>query len=156
MVEEDARALRPGHAQCKFAAIPPRTVQGTKTGALKIDIENPDIRIADDVAGRRRRKGGYRHAAGQSFQQHQTERVGAARKYEHIGGRIDFRQRLASSRADKDRVRKFSRQCTASRPLADYEFRAGQINLEKGLKIFSTANRPTVRKIGRGKLSPFP
>ena len=83
------------------------------------------------VTGKRR----DRHAARQRLQQHQAEGVGPAREHEDVGGGVGLRQCLALPRAEKHRLRIFSRQRRPRRPVADDEFGAGQIELEKRLEI---------------------
>ena len=105
------------HATCKSSFNEP-------TGAAPITSRGP-------VTGKRR----DRQAAGQRFEQHQPERVGPARKHEDVGGRIGLRQRFALPRAEKHRLRVFSRQRRARRSIADDQFGAGQIEVEKRLEI---------------------
>src|SRR3546814_7390836 len=60
-----------------------------------------------------------RSATRQGFQQHEAERIGAARKHEHVGRRIGARERLAVQCAEEHRLRIRLRQRRARRPVAD-------------------------------------
>ena len=102
------------------------------------------------AAGKRR----DRHAARQRLQQHQTERVGAAREHEHIGRGVNLAPvpRHAASRETPHRDTPFAN-CARAGPSPTTSFVPGRSSLRKASTFFSTASRPTVRKIGRGNSS---
>jgi hypothetical protein len=52
---------------------------------------------------------------------------------------------------DEVGVRKAALQLGRLRPVADNDLRAGQIERQKCRQILSTAKRPTLTKIGRGR-----
>ncbi len=113
-----------------------------EAGEPQILIETADRGITDNVARRRRWICRNRHAARQGFEQHQAERVGAAREHEHVGSGINPRQFLAMLAAEKHRVRIGPRQLRARRSVADHDFGAGQIELKKGLDILFHRQAP--------------
>ena len=112
-----------------------RNCQRGQAGCPQIVVQRADRRCADHVAGPGHRKRRNRQAAGERLQQHQAEGIGLARKHEDVGGRIGLRQFFALPRAEKHRLRIFSLQRRARRPVADDHLGAGQIEIEKSLEI---------------------
>ena len=151
MFDKNPRGGLPSMANGEFDAIFPRNLQRLQAGRAQILVQNADRCRADHVAWTGDRKGGNRQAAGQRLQQHQAKRVGLAGKYENIGGRVDFGQFLAVPGAQEHGIRIFPLQRRQGRPIADDELGAGQIEVEEGFEIFSTATRPTLRNTGIGR-----
>ena len=98
-------------------------------------MQRADRRCTDHVAWSGHRKCGHRKAARQRLQQYQAESVGLARKHEHVGGGIGFRQGFALPRAKEHRLRIFCGERRARRPITDDHLGAGQIEIEKSLQI---------------------
>ena len=92
--------------QREVAAVLARTFQRAQAGARRSSSSTPTGASPITSRGAGDRKGRDRHAARQRLQQHQAERVGPARKHEHVGGGIDFGQRLAVAAAEKHRIGK--------------------------------------------------
>src|SRR6185437_6623124 len=155
MVQENPRTGFPRHAQRKVTAILAAVFKCAQTGAPQVFVKTTDWGAADHVARRSGRKCRDRQAARQSLEQHKAECVGTAREYKNVGGGIDFCQRLAAARANKDRAGKFSLKRWSRRPIADNDLAAGQIERQKCLEVFldrepsdGEKNRP--RQIKRG------
>ena len=64
----------------KVPAVLPLELQRLEARTTQVLVEASDRRAACHVARSRRWKRSHRQAAGQSLQQHNTERVGAARE----------------------------------------------------------------------------
>ena len=76
MLQKYPRAFGPGHAKREVPAVLPLEVQRLEARTAQVLVEASDRRTSCHVARSRRRKRSQRQAAGQSFQQHETERVG--------------------------------------------------------------------------------
>jgi hypothetical protein len=70
-------------------------VQRCQGGSPEIPIENSGAAVADDVHGPRDRQCRDRNPAGQRFEHHQPECLGAARQYEHVSRCVVLDQRFA-------------------------------------------------------------
>ena len=84
-----------------------------------------------------------RHAAGQRLELHDAERVGQARKDEHIRRGDDGRRQLAvSSRPRNFTSGKRRRSSASCGPVADHHLGAGQIEREEGFEILLDGDAP--------------
>ena len=135
MLGEDARATLPRYGGRKFDAACARDGKRGQAARLQILVNDADIGGADHVAGSgapetrppASRWRAPRAARGQKC------RSGSGTRRRRRG--VDLRELLAVPRAEKLRVRIFSRQRNARRPVADHQLAAGQIEVEKGLDI---------------------
>ena len=135
VVDKDPGRGLPGVAGGKIDAGLPRDFERIQARRAQIVIEDADRRGADHVARPGDRKGGNRQPAGERFEQHQAKGIGLARKYEHVGGGVDLGQFGAVPRAQEHRIRIFSLQRQACRPVADHNLGARQIEIEEGLEV---------------------
>ena len=72
---------------------------------------------------------------------------------ENIGARVDLRKRFARTAAEEMGMGILAFERGARRAVADDHRRSRQFELSSAPRFFSTATRPTQRKIGRGKSS---
>ena len=124
-------------------------VPGRKAGGPKIAVQRRDIGGArrfrpHHIARAFHRIGGHGQPAGQRFQQHQPEGVGAAGKGKDIAGCIGLHQRLAAQGAEEFGVRIFPFQRAARRAVADNHLGAGKIERQEGLDILFHRHSPDV------------
>src|SRR6266566_532879 len=78
ILDKRARGGLPGMPRGEFDASFRRDFEGRKAGGVQILAQGRNRRRADDIAGTRDRQ-----AAGERFEQHETECVGPARKHEN-------------------------------------------------------------------------
>src|SRR6516225_5152144 len=84
MTDELPRAHFPGAAQREGATRVAGNSQRLETGDAQVFVQNADRVAADDILRPGDRKSGDGNAAGERFELHDAERVGAAREYEHV------------------------------------------------------------------------
>ena len=121
-------------------------------GRAQILVEHAGAAVADHIERARHRIGRDRHARGERLEHHEAECVGAARKDEHVGGGIKPRELAVLAMAEEMRGGKAAlaaRRAPAPRrpPPSSPADRAPR----NAARFFSTATRPTQRKIGPGK-----
>ncbi len=134
IVEELPRASLPGVAQRVFARRLARDRQRLEAGGAQVLVENARFR-ADDVDRPGDREGGDRQPARHRLDQHDAERVGAGREDEHVGARVNLRQRLAVPFAEEMGVRIAALERGARRPVADDDRRARKVEAEQRLEV---------------------
>src|SRR3546814_10513524 len=96
------------------------------------------MRISDwssDVCSSDLGKGGHGRTASKRFNHHQPERVGTARKHEHIGRRISGGQFVPVQRPDKRHFRKFALQTGECGTISHHHLASGMGGLEERLDI---------------------
>jgi len=117
----------------------PARVTGNRERAeargAQIVVENGDRRRPDDVLRRRHREPGNRQPACQRFQQHQTERIGAAWKHEDVGARIDGGEFRAMFGAEENRVAVAGFQPRTRRTVADHDLGSRQVQRQKCVHV---------------------
>ena len=118
----------------------------------QIGIEDAGARVGDHVLRPGHREGGDREARGERLEQHVAEGVGDAREDEDVGRGIGLDQLLGRQRAEEMRLRDRLRTSSArAGPSPTTTFEPGRSSFRKASRFFSTATRPTERKIGRGR-----
>src|SRR3954467_2728379 len=86
VADELARAIFPGALQREIAASLARHGERAQARGAQIVVDRADRMIGDDVLRTRHWKRRNRRAAGERFELNHAERVGQARKHEHVGG----------------------------------------------------------------------
>ena len=153
VVEELARALLPGEAQGMFARLFPREGQRLEARRPQVLVEHAGAG-GDDVDRPGRGKSRDRQPARHRLDQHDPERVGARREDEDVGAGVDVGERFAVLGAEKMRVAVAALEAggAPARRRRSRSSRAGR-GRSSASRFFSTATRPTDRKIGRGRSS---
>ena len=102
---------------------------------LQILVQRGDVRIAKHVQGPLDRIGRDRRPRGQSFQQHEAERIGAAREDEDVGTAIGGGEWRAMQGAEEMDSGIACTQCRQRRAFADDDLAAGHVEREERLDI---------------------
>ena len=89
-------------------------------------------------------------AAGERFQNDIAERIDPAWKDEDIRRGVDRCQLRAKAFSKEMHIRIALAQSRKIGTIADDDLAARQVEIEESRQVFSTATRPTFRKIGRG------
>src|ERR1700722_17144799 len=84
VTDELTRAVFPRIVERKSAAGVARQCQRAHAGDRQILMQDADWMVGYDVLWTGNRKSGNRNAAGERFKLHDAERVGQARKHEHV------------------------------------------------------------------------
>ena len=126
-------------------------MQRPHAGGAQVLVQHANGIAADDVTRPGDRIGRDRHAARQRFELHDAERVGPARKHEHVGAGEIGRQHLLVQQAQELGGGKTAAQLGLLRALPMTTFDPGRSSERKASRFFSTAIRPTQMKIGRGR-----
>ena len=134
------RAARPAVKPRFFRRGRPIRVECAAHGLAEVLIERADrlssavnaaAVTAQDIDRSRDRESRDRKPAGERFDIYQTERVGPARKDEHVRRAISGRKFKPLLRPQKQHIRIGSLELVERRSAADHDFRAGDVELEK-------------------------
>jgi hypothetical protein len=106
-----------------------------RSAQIRVHRTNFAVRVRQHVDRPSHRICGNRRAAGQRFQQDQSERVGEAGKHERVRTRVSPRQGLAVPRADEQYVGMHTLQPGQYRPLTHHHLRSRQIEIKKGANV---------------------
>ena len=128
-------ACSPRAAEREVAACLARKLQRAKAGHTQILVQHADHTAADDIAWAHHGVRRNRHAAGERLELNDAERVGPARKYEHVRRCHQTGELSAFAQAEERHIRESPSQICLLRPLADHDFRARQIKREESLDI---------------------
>ena len=137
-----ARTTSRGRSSAASAAAR-RSSSRTPGDVAPHDVDGPGDRIGRD-----------RRPAGHGLEHHEAERVGTAREHEHVGLPVVPRELLAGLHAEED-ARPGSAAAAPPRagPSPTTHLVPGRSSARNASMFFSTATRPTYRKIGRGTSS---
>ena len=128
-------------------------LQRLHAGDAQIVVQYADRIVADDILRPRDGESGDRNAARQRLELHDTERVRSAWKYEDVGRR-QMRGQGPILQQPEELTPGNRRLSSAScGPVPMMTFVPGRSSERNASRFFSTAIRPTVMKIGRGRSS---
>src|SRR5215475_5476122 len=151
MPDELTRAVFPGAVERERATRRARNSKRLDTGHAQVFVQNSDRIAAHDVLRPRDREGGDRNAAGQRFELHHAERVGAAREHEDIGRREMRGQGAILQQSEELRVRKAPLQRRLLWAGADDDLRAGKIEREERFEVLFDREPPYADEDGARK-----
>jgi len=124
----------------------PRNPQRGQRRRTEVPIEHPGIAATDDVE----RTGDWqrrdRQPTGQRLEEHEPKCLGAARQYENISRRIVPHQRLAFLTTGEVHQRVPAPHHRQQVAVADDQFRAGEIEIQKLGQVFFRYNSPDVKE----------
>ncbi|ABA51161.1 hypothetical protein BURPS1710b_1413 [Burkholderia pseudomallei 1710b] len=115
--------------------MPPVDLQRLEARLAQIVVHRARAAVAEHVDGARHRIGGDGRAARERFEQHEPERVGAAREHEHVGCRIYLGELRLRQHAEVIRLRIARFELGERGALARDPFRAGQVELQERLDV---------------------
>jgi hypothetical protein len=151
MRDELQCASSPGLGKRKRAAGLARNRQCLEAGRFEILAKHADRIAANHVLWSWDGVRSNRNAAGQRFELNDAECVGSARENEYVCRRKMCGQGFPFQLAEKVRVRETAPQLARLRSVANDDLRACRSSARNAARFFSTARRPTLTKIGRGR-----
>jgi hypothetical protein len=131
MTQELFRGSAPAKPRSVRAADFARDIQRRHCRSPQIPIQRSGATISDHVQWTGDRQCRYREPASHCLEQHKPEGLGTARQHEHIGRRIVPDQRFALLSSGKIHFGIAAFHFRQQVAIADDEFRARQIELQK-------------------------
>src|SRR3974377_2009714 len=136
MPKKLAGAVLPGTGESKGPACLLRYLESAQARGSQVLVQDANRVLPDHVARARHQKRGARAAAGKRPQLNDPERVGPARKYEHVRGRQVRSERAAFQQSQILDVGEVTAQIALLRSLPDHDLGARQIEREKSREVF--------------------